>query len=660
MKKSKCVLFCRVSSSTQDWERQYESLYRKARYDDYSDEEIITIGHKESGYNLDEDERKGLEELYKELKSGEVACVYVWELSRLARRPNILYEIRDKFKEYEVQLKCEKPSFTLLDKDLKAFDSNAMLVFSIFTALAEQEIFLKKERFADGKKRNAMKGRYNGGYIPFGYYVKDDKTFGVIDEKKAIIKDIFDWYEEGYSVTNIVKKLKEEHHEEGVHFTLSFVQNILTSEHLTGEWNPLVENEAEKDKDKVITVVRNNKKQEWHLYKRTYEPVITKEQFLHCRAIAKANNTNADKTRNIYFANKIFRCPLCGRYMVGVANRCIYRCYDAYNTNRTLEGYPEETRCKNRKNYSINVVDTILWHSASFFETKKMIINKREQKERYKDQQEQAENKLVIANERIEKKLEKLDRIRDDYYDGNVDKAGYERRRNATQQEINDIKADCLKYENEIEQYKQLIEQLEIDSTYKKELQGRSNIGFINSEHWKEFMKAIEIITDDDKRYDIVHRNIKSLEVEEKEIIQKFQKGVKLIKIKIYTVCSYDEQKLYFYVNSNSGRGAAIYVKAHPIHTSSHFQLTMEPDIPVIQRYDNIKRTKERAKKKAEKQEQKAQRREGKFTIKELMKLSGYGYAKIHYAIAHNRLKAEKDGNEFVVAKKDWENFYKE
>ena len=49
--------------------------------------------------------------------------------------------------------------FVLLSEDLSQFDSSATLVFSIYVALAEQEIFLKRARFASGKKRNAKNNK---------------------------------------------------------------------------------------------------------------------------------------------------------------------------------------------------------------------------------------------------------------------------------------------------------------------------------------------------------------------------------------------------------------------------------------------------------------------------------------------------------------------
>ena len=645
----KCILFVRVSTEQQSFDEQEKELYEMAIKDGYEKENIIPIAYKESAIKLSEEERMGLNEMKFRIDTDpDIDSCYVWEISRISRTKSVLFHVEEYLIKHHIQLIIKNPYHKLL-KDDGSIDEGAEMVFVLYGQLAEAEMRNRKERFKRGKKDNAKNDKYNGGYIPYGYYIKDDKTFGIKEEEKKVILDVFEWYESGkYSITQIVRKLQEKHIDEKRHFTLSFVQNILTNKLLTGE--------LQEDRD--ITCVVKGTERKWHQYPRKYPQIIPIEQYLRCREIASKNKTNADKTKNIYYGNKIFRCPECGRYAVGVSNRAIYRCYDAYNTNRLLEGYLEETRCKNRKNYSINIIDTILWHCASYWEVMKSIINKKETKEKYLDKIQEIEHQKRIAQKRIEDYEKQIERIINLHIKGHLDEKKYEQKYRLVQNEIDGSNIKIRTYEKDIRRYHSLIEAMEIDDIYKTEIKGQGINFFINTKEWKSFMKNIEAITDEEKRYDIVHNNVKSLDVQEKEIDHIFDIGMRRIKMRIYTVSSFDERKLYFYVISNNGRGAAIYVKAHPIHTSSHFQLPTEPDIPVIQRYDNIKRTKDREKKKAAKQEQKAQRREGKFTIRELMAISGFGYAKIHYAIVHNHLKAEKDANEFVITKEDWENFY--
>ena len=167
----KAVLFVRVSTEKQTLESQIAALKRTASIDGYGDNDIIVIAKKESGVKLKEAEREGLNELKSVIEQNDVDCVYIFELSRLSRDPMTLYSVRDKiFKNNKVQLKCLKPSFSLLEEpDRIKFDTMGSLVFSIFGCFAEQEVVEKKERFHRGKKQKAIEGKYSGCIVPYGY-----------------------------------------------------------------------------------------------------------------------------------------------------------------------------------------------------------------------------------------------------------------------------------------------------------------------------------------------------------------------------------------------------------------------------------------------------------------------------------------------------------
>ena len=123
--KKKVVLFVRVSTENQELESQIEALKQSAYIDGYSDDDLIVIAKKESGVKLKEAEREGLNELKRVIERNEIDGVYLFELSRLSRDPVTLYSLRDHiFKEKQIQLKCLKPSFSLLEEpDRTKFDT---------------------------------------------------------------------------------------------------------------------------------------------------------------------------------------------------------------------------------------------------------------------------------------------------------------------------------------------------------------------------------------------------------------------------------------------------------------------------------------------------------------------------------------------------------
>ena len=148
-------LFVRVSTLGQQLESQEESLRRAALADGYNEADFIVIGKKESAIKLSEEEREGLNELKSLIETEELDCIYIAELSRLSRRPQILYSIRELLLHHKIQLKCLHPQFSLLTDDRTKYDATANIIFSLFGALAEQEMLEKKERFARGKRQKA-------------------------------------------------------------------------------------------------------------------------------------------------------------------------------------------------------------------------------------------------------------------------------------------------------------------------------------------------------------------------------------------------------------------------------------------------------------------------------------------------------------------------
>lgn len=156
----KAILFIRVSTEQQHLESQEDTLKRAAVADGYREEDFIIIGKKESAIKLDEDNRQGLQELKKQLSEGDIDCIYIFELSRLSRKPMVLYSIRDQLLDARVQLKCLNPAFTLLNSERTGFDNTASLIFSLFGAMAEQEMIEKRNVSAvvneDWQKRDVI------------------------------------------------------------------------------------------------------------------------------------------------------------------------------------------------------------------------------------------------------------------------------------------------------------------------------------------------------------------------------------------------------------------------------------------------------------------------------------------------------------------------
>lgn len=78
--------------------------------DGYKKDDIILIEEKESAVKLDEESRLGLNRMKSSIEDdAEINAVHVFELSRLSRRPDVLYSVRDYLINRKIQLIVLKP-----------------------------------------------------------------------------------------------------------------------------------------------------------------------------------------------------------------------------------------------------------------------------------------------------------------------------------------------------------------------------------------------------------------------------------------------------------------------------------------------------------------------------------------------------------------------
>lgn len=192
MERKKCICLSRVSTGIQDLDQQTEKLIEAAHYQKYNDNDIITIEDKESAVCKNEEERNGLNKLKEYVETGEVELVIVYELSRIARRADVLYSIRDFLISHKVQLQVMNPSFKLL-KDDGTIDENSNILMGIFASLSENEGYLRKARFKRGKAKKSAEGKFINGTALFGYKVVNYQV--IVDEDyREEIQDIFNDY----------------------------------------------------------------------------------------------------------------------------------------------------------------------------------------------------------------------------------------------------------------------------------------------------------------------------------------------------------------------------------------------------------------------------------------------------------------------------------
>ena len=518
----KTVLFVRVSTESQHLESQEDALRRAALGDGCKEEDIIVIGKKESAIKLDEAEREGLQELYDVIEHNDVSCVYIHELSRLSRRPPILYAVREKLMKAHVQLKCINPYFTLLTPDRQRYDATANIVFSLFGAMAEQEMIEKKERFKRGKRRKAEEGKYNGGAIPFGYKKDPEQDNKIIidDDEAALVRLCFDLYEHGYSQPKLARELQERGYTQ---MKLSLINHILNNISYTGY----------------------KRCRKGSSYERSYPVIITPEQYDRCRQSADERNTVKFRQGHVYYAEHLIRFESCGCHWAATGSKVRYRCYNSSIADSIWKyDYRQGDKCKNKTGISINIMDSLLWFLGIRLECDYILNTAKEDRDRYLKEIKEVQQKIDVVDSRIAEIDSKRERVADSYVEGIYTK----QKRDEKLGKLDAEKKDILNRKAELETNKSHLQLLLSKVTTKYDMDELGSINDALSQYDKLY-NIISRIDSDQERSEIIHRHIREIRVKDSQVVYRFNRrsGTKLTPAKFITIYTFKGETMCFY-----------------------------------------------------------------------------------------------------------------
>lgn len=323
----KCICLIRISTEIQSLQQQTEEVVKMAKLHGFNEvgKDIFPIENIESAVKLKEEERQGLTEMKRMIEEDPtITHLFVYEISRISRRAEVVFSIRNYCQEKHIQIIICKPSIMVFKEDW-TLDENANLMFSIFSAMAENEGFIRKERFARGKKNAANLGKRTGGLLPFGYTVDEDNMIIENKEESKILREIYaDMASGKYSV----KKLWNEYKEQGFEMKYGTFFRML-------KYSP------------YIGIMPKR-----HKLKKKMPIILDKELFDKVQKVMAENVTNKSKeSKHNYLGNKLVLCPHCGRHLT--INKSTYKCF-----------------CNGEESPYIktSVMDGILWNLAKFEE----------------------------------------------------------------------------------------------------------------------------------------------------------------------------------------------------------------------------------------------------------------------------------------------------
>ncbi len=152
------VIFVRVSTQEQNYQRQITELEEYARYRQYH--VVALIKAKVSGYKKNS-KRLDVEELLTIARAGTIRKVLLTEVSRLGRNARETEKIRGELDELGVSIYCKNLGMETLDEQGKR-KPLANLLFGIQKEYADYERELLRERIISGQQEARRQGKHIG------------------------------------------------------------------------------------------------------------------------------------------------------------------------------------------------------------------------------------------------------------------------------------------------------------------------------------------------------------------------------------------------------------------------------------------------------------------------------------------------------------------
>lgn len=181
----KCVLYPRVSTEMQvdgfSLDGQKNSL---KRFVDREEMEIVNI-YEDAGKSIDG--RPAFKQMLFDIENGlEIEYILVYKLSRFGRNAADILNSLEHVQSFGVNLIC-------IEEGIDSSQTSGKLLISVLSAVAEIERENIIEQTMNGRKEKARQGGWNGGFAPYGYYLKDKQLYIQENEAEAI-RIIFDKY----------------------------------------------------------------------------------------------------------------------------------------------------------------------------------------------------------------------------------------------------------------------------------------------------------------------------------------------------------------------------------------------------------------------------------------------------------------------------------
>ena len=317
----KAVIYARYSSDTQREESIEGQIRECTEYAKYNDMEIVGQ-YIDRAFSAKTDDRPDFQRMIADSAKKLFDVVLVWKLDRFARNRYDSAFYRYTLRKNGVRVVSAKENIS--------DGPEGIILESMIEGMAEYYSANLSQNVKRGFRENALKGKWNGGTIPFGYKVVDHRL--TIDEETApIVRLIFDMCAGGKTAKEIYNYLREKQirRANGKPIGYTTVLYILGSRTYIGEYNHsgiVIENG-------VPAIIS----------KETFDKV---QQTIKKHSIAPA----AHKEENDYLLTTHLFCGHCGAMMTAYSGTSrTGKTYRYYICNRARKHLCEKEKAEKEK-----------------------------------------------------------------------------------------------------------------------------------------------------------------------------------------------------------------------------------------------------------------------------------------------------------------------
>jgi len=229
------VIYARYSSDRQT-EQSIEGQLRDCR--EYADDNGITvvdtyIDRAKTGRN---DNREDFQKMLRDSKSKRFDCVIIWKIDRFGRNREDIALNKAILRRNGVRV--------LSAKEHIPDGPEGIILEGLLESLAEYYSAELQIKIMRGMRESAFKCQYNGSGLALGYSVDKEHKFHVDPDGAKIVRLIFDSYDDGMTVADILRLLqaKDLKTAKGKEFTHFGITRILRNRQYIGEyrWHDVV------------------------------------------------------------------------------------------------------------------------------------------------------------------------------------------------------------------------------------------------------------------------------------------------------------------------------------------------------------------------------------------------------------------------------------